>query len=57
MAVKVKEIIVRYEEEDGAAIKAQGANSIEDYKPLTMVIHHHMAPPPPPEPKPEPKKS
>lgn len=48
MAVKVKEIVIRYEETDGGA-KPLGANNLEDFRPLRLDVHHHMAPPPPPE--------
>lgn len=48
MSVKVKEIIIRYEDDEGKAkTLTAGANSIENYRPLRLDIHHHMAPPPP----------
>jgi hypothetical protein len=48
MAVKVKEIIVRYED-DGEEIKPDALDvaSAEKFKPLNISVHHHMAPPPP----------
>ncbi|WP_274009830.1 hypothetical protein [Vibrio parahaemolyticus] len=45
MPIKVKEIVIKYEDEDGQEFTADSAD-IENYKPLNIVVHHHMAPPP-----------
>jgi hypothetical protein len=45
MTVKIKEIVVRYED-DGAVSPLSATEHHEKYAPLQMVVHHHCSPPP-----------
>lgn len=47
MAIKIKEIVLRYED-DGAETKLNAEEYKKKFAPLTMVVHHHCAPPPNP---------
>ena len=38
MAIKVKEVVVRFEENDDPALEAL---TTEDYQPLRLSLHHH----------------
>ena len=45
MTVRIKELIIRYED-DGEMSAMSAAEQREKYNPLKLVVHHHCAPPP-----------
>jgi hypothetical protein len=45
MTVRIKEIVVRYED-DGVVSPLSAAEHHEKYAPLKMEVHHHCSPPP-----------
>jgi hypothetical protein len=47
MAVRVKELIIRYED-DGVESPLSAEEHKKKYRPLALSIHHHCSPPPAP---------
>ena len=45
MTVRIKEVVVRYED-DGQTSTLSKEEHLAKYRPLQMIIHHHCSPPP-----------
>lgn len=44
MVVRIKELVIRYED-DGAMSPLSATEHKEKYRPLSLMVHHHCAPP------------
>ncbi len=44
MVVRIKELVIRYED-DGKESPLSAAEQKEKYRPLSLMVHHHCAPP------------